>query len=733
MLIPFWGLTKSKMQPFTTLDMMKNISLYINRFCVLGIICMMIVVSVPLSAQNKRDSKPKTGNKTNESNMVKRPIDVYKVGLLVKAFGDSIVIRWAPDKPDLFRAALKSGYLLTRNTINDDNSQTIDYQVLVKPWTVDIWLTNTTKNDTLAAACAQLVNGKNTPLKSDETLTLDKIMQQQNQSDLRMTMAMILADVKPFYAMGMALGFVDKKVQKGKHYAYFLKPLVDPDRYDVDLASTSVRNIPDPEIQSMVPIKTVSGEHNISLIWERDMAEAQFTSYYVERSEDGGKTFKRVNRIPWLQPMDVEHSPLITFGDSVKQNYRPYQYRVLGLTPFGETVASDVVTAQAVDKTAPLPATHAKTKYLENSTVKVTWQYDNPPADLAGFIVGKSKTINGEYTPINYQIISPNTREIIDSNVIEKVSTYYKIVALDTARNLSMGLPILCEIKDRKGPSKPQNVQGYIDSTGLIRMVWDANPESNIYGYKVLSANSPEHTFILETKGFLAIPAFSDSTSLRTLSRKKYFKVIAYDKNYRPSEPSEILTLTRPDIVAPIAPVIKKYMVADTSVALSWELSPSTDVKEQYLMKRGKSSEHWQLLATLNSNTNSYNDLVIKGESDYGYALVAVDSSGLKSELSFPLNITTPKLTPPVVKGLRIFANPDKSVSLYWDYPIDYCKYTIYKSLEDGRLISYDSVYDKKEFRDKRAEKGISKYAVRVIYQDGRQSKLSSTIEVNVK
>jgi uncharacterized protein len=702
---------------------MQSSSFHFLRTMVRCLLAFALVQGVPVLAQQKSPTQvPAPGLP-----------ETYKVGMLAKSFGDSVVIRWAPDKPDLFRAGLQAGYLLTRRSLNDDNSQTLDYQVLIKPWTVEVWLKNVSKNDTLAAACAQLVNGKNTPLKSDETLTLDKIMQQQNQADLRMTMALILADVRPLYAQGMGLGFVDRNVKQGRRYLYYLTVMADPARFDLGVATTLVLNEKSTESMEMLPVRVNSGEHTIDLSWERSSAETRFSSYFFEKSGDGGKTFSRINRIPWLQPLEVMTNPAITFSDSVAENYHAYQYRVVGITPFGEQVPSETVTGQAIDLTAPPAVTDMQARYLGKSQTRLSWKYENTPDDFAGFIIGKSSTLNGPFTPIHTQVLAPDQRAFIDTSDSAVASCYYKIVALDTARNLGTGLPIYCIVNDRRGPSQPKGLSGYIDSTGMTRIVWDVNPESNIYGYKVLSANAPDHVFIADTPDYLAIPAFNDSTPLRTLTRKKYYQVVAYDKNYNPSEPSEILALTRPDVVKPMAPNIRNYTVADSAVTISWTPSASTDVKEQLLLRRGQATERWQTIARLGTDVYAYADTAIRGESEYGYALVAVDSSGLSSDTSFPLVVKTPKSTPQTVQGLRAFVNPDKSVSLYWEYPVPNCRFTIFRAKENETFRSLDAVYDNREYRDKRPEPGSTRYAVRVMYQDGRTSRFSNSIEVTIQ
>lgn len=702
-----------------------------KQYKILFVLFWAITLVPPVLAQNQ----PATGQPGTVPSTPARPdsslIGRYRMGIMAKAFGDSIIVRWAPNHAALFRQALKSGYLLTRRSFTADKKQQIDYQITVKPWTTQEWLKNTSAKDTLAAACAQLVNGKNTPIGANETITLDKILDQQNQNDLRMMLALVMADASPRNAMGMALGWVDKKVKKGEKYIYYILPLTDPKLYPVDVTGTMLTNERKEEVMKMPPVKATVGEHTIRLQWNRVLAENIFSAYYIQRSDDGGKTFRRITRRPWVQPPAGPLDDIIQYSDSVAQNYRPYHYRIQGITPFGELVPSETIIASAVDRTPPPAVGDLEAKHLKGTQVKIAWKYATIEPDFAGFVIAKGTNLDGPFIPLSDRPLSTNTREFIDTTALPKLPNYYKVVAIDTARNLGLGLPAYCLIKNSEGPAKPTGLQGYIDTTGHVRIVWDAIPD--VYGYRVFSANAPDHVFTSDTKGYLAISAFNDSTTLQTLTRKKYFRVIAYDKNYNPSVPSEILALTRPDLLRPSTPVIKGYFVSDTGVVVNWNASTSNDVAHQLVLRRGKSTERWVELAKIDKSLSSYTDKTIKGKSDYGYALVAVDSAGLRSDVSFPLNVTTPKFTPLPVNKLRAFVNPDKSVSLYWDYDIPYSRFVIYKATGKQGIMSYDSVYDAREYRDKRAEKGVTTYAVRVILQDGMESALSKTVELDVK
>lgn len=682
---------------------------------------------VPALAQNQPAATPPATPATPDTSLNGR----YRVGIMAKAFGDSIIVRWAPNHSALFRQALKSGYLLTRRSFTSDKKQQIDYQIVVKPWTIEQWLKNTTAKDTLAAVCAQLTNGKNTPIGANEAITLDKILEQQNQNDLRMMLALVMADANPRNAMGMALGWVDKTVKKGVKYAYYILPLTDQKLYPVDAMGMLIQNDKQDETLKMLPVKSSSSEHIIRLQWNRRLSENLFSAYYIQRSDDGGKTFRRITRRPWVQPPASVLDETIQFSDSVPQNYRAYYYRVLGITPFGELIPSESIVAAAVDRTPPPAVTDLEAKHLKGSQVKVSWKYATTEGDFAGFVIAKGTSLEGAFVPLSDKPLSRDTREFIDTTAFPQLPNYYKVVAIDTARNLGLGLPVFCLIKDSEGPVKPTGLQGYIDTTGYVRIVWDAIPDA--YGYRVFSANAREHLFTADTKGYLAISAFNDSTTLQTLTRKKYFRVIAYDKSYNPSVPSEILELSRPDVLRPSAPVINGYSVSDTAVVINWNPSNSNDLAQQLLLRRGKSTERWVEIAKIDKNLTTYADKTIKGRSEYGYALVAVDSAGLRSDVSFPLNVKTPKITPASVSKLRGFLNPDKSISLYWDYDIPYSRFVIYKATGQQGFTSYDSVYDAREYRDKRPEKGLTTYAVRVILQDGMESSLSKTIEIDVK
>lgn len=655
--------------------------------------------------------------------------------MLTRSYGDSVVLRWATDNSILWKMSLEAGYRLTRKSISEQGKVSADYQVVVKPWSIDEWKQKHRPNDTLAAIATQLVWGKTKPLRYDEELTLDKLMRQQNLSDTRLMMALILADENTQRARGMALGWVDKQVKKGTQYVYSIRSLADAKLYPADTAFAIVENTGPYLRPEMLAVSASVGDRIVTLSWDRYLADKAFSSYYIERSDDGGRTFKRVNTRPWVSAGNENERGLIQYSDSLSTNYRSYQYRVVGNTPFGEpSVPSKPVVVKGLDLAPPSEVSLLRAEHQQGSRVKLRWQHPNAPADLAGYLVAKAVQNEGPFVPLTPKLLPPSQREFVDTTAIPTLPAYYVVVSVDTAKNSQRSLPAFCAFKDAQGPTPPTGLQGYIDTTGFVRVVWNPNLDQDLLGYKVLIANDPTHVFTSATDGYLQTAVFNDTTTLQTLTRHLYVRVVAYDKHFNPSLPSDILTLTRPDKIPPIAPVFSGFTASDSSITMTW-VSGSNDVRELVLHRRNTSTERWRELSKIPAKgASSFTDKSLKPNTDYQYMLVAVDSAGLRSPESFPLTTATLRTIPKSIKQLSAALSADKkAVNLTWKAPADNCYYIIYKALGTDYLQSYDKVARLSNFTDRNVLPGVVSYAVKVLYADGSESALSQPVRVEIK
>lgn len=704
-----------------------------NRYVFLLIAFLVAYSAIAQRPNNKpRPVAPSTAATNSSADSLSQ----FQVMLLTRSYGDSIVLRWAPNNALLFRAAVRGGgYVLTRRSLGADKKLKLDFTRKISPWTLDEWKQKAGPRDTLAGVCAQLLYGKTSVQKAGQAVTLDQLVQQKTQDDLLLMIGLTLADANARHAEGVGLRFTDRNVEKDAVYFYSIYPLANSKNYPTSLEKATVVNDGPTPPPVMVPVSAEPADRVIKLRWNRMATQEQFSAYYIERSDNGGRSFRRLNKRPWMQSSVAQFATVFEYKDSVARNYYPYQYRIVGITPFAElSRPSAVLTAQAIDQTPPRAVSKLSAKHQQGTRVQLNWQYGNAAGDLAGFAVGRGTEANGPFKPVTTALLPAGTTTFVDEHADPYERTYYVVVAVDTARNAASTPAVFCRFNDVKGPAKPKNLQGYIDTTGFVRVVWDPSPDRDIRGYTVVFANDPTHIFTPLTAGFLPASTFDDRTTLRTLTRRLYYRVIAWDQKNNPSPPSDILVLTRPDKIAPAAPAIESFAATDTTVKLTWRPSASDDVKEQLLLRRNESSERWREHARLSAGQFTYIDTATKANTSYHYALIAIDSAGLRSPESFPLQVRTPKAYPRPAQQLKASLTPDqKAVVLNWKLPNNLARYVIYRGVSGEPLRTYNAVNREQTFTDKAVEKGQYEYAVKVIYQDGRESGLSNRVKVDIK
>ena len=281
---------------------------------------------------------------------------------------------------------------------------------------------------------------------------------------------------------------------------------------------------------------------------------------------------------------------------------------------------------------------------------------------------------------------------------------------------------------------------GTIDTSGVVRLHWNLGPEMDIMGYRVYFANSPDHEFSNETPYPIQDTAFTDTISLKTLTKFIYYKIVAVDRNFNHSVQSDILALVRPDILKPITPIFANYKVKEQEVMLEFIPSSSPDVREHRLMRRESGTTNWVDVTSWKkpSVLKSYTDKSVKGASYYEYTLMAIDSAGNASDLAPTVDVRViPKASrEQVMSPNSIFDKAKKSVVLSWSKPtaaVEY--YTIYRGKDGKRPVSLTTV-DANAVRFEDATypgKGTYVYMIKAFYVDRGESPLTVFKEVVVE
>ncbi len=706
------------------------------------VFCLMIMCTGQHAyAQKKKKNKQEKTVVASSKDSTKR---VRKFILMGKYFGSSVVLRWAPKTAAAWQKADTAGYQLYRFEFNEQDKEMLNHPTQlttepIKPLTLGQWKQKFKPDDTAAAIAAEVLYGKKftASVKKDGEMSWGDAYTAYVDMDNRLGYALLNADVHPDIAGGMGWRWEDKTAAPGKMYFYVLiSPALNTQ--PADTATVLISTKQQYKTPEMIDVVAMPWDKTITIYWSRSVARHFFSCYYIERSDDKGKTFHRVNKLPFINTSNTARKnnkeEWINYVDSIPQNYTSYTYRVRGVTAFGELSApSKPVTAAGLDKTGPGSPLNVRAENIKGSQVKISWQKSDIEKDFAGYMVGRSNSPNGPFYPLDTVLLSAKAQNYIDQHAATWDKNFYIVAAIDTAGNAVRSMPAYAIIKDSVAPVAPAGLTGAIDSNGIVHLHWHLNKELDLEGYNVYASNNPAHTFYVLNSSHIADTSFVDSLTLKTLTRHIYYRICAYDKSGNPSAYSKVLALIKPDIIPPVPPVFNHFNITDSSVTLQWIPSTSEDAAKQIIWRREKDSLAWRLLDTLSKTVSVYTDKKIVRLKEYDYSLTAIDSSGLSSEHSFPLHARIyDNGKRKEIDNLKLTVTGNRSIQLAWSYaPADrqHIHFIIYRNYNDGGLAMYRNVTgDKNEFTDTTLPgEGNYQYAVKVITDDGGSSKLTAS------
>lgn len=656
-----------------------------------------------------------------------------EIALLARADKDSVVLRWAPTTPGGWVIANKIGYNVERVKLTPDKPfQPEDYVKLntqpIKPLPLEDWKASVSRDNKFSAIAAQAIYGKVfVPQALDEKNT-NALKNAADELMNRYSFALFAADNDAATASAMGLRFVDRNVKAGESFVYRVYVAEQTTSYYYDTAYVMVEVKAAIKIPPPLQLTFESGDGSILLKWKENPIN-KFSGYYIYRSEDG-KSFKKLNEMPLIitTPKEATEEVEPMFRDTSTINYRKYQYKVYGVTPFGELSEPAEIIAFSKDLTAPPAPILDKPKQFSADEVSLSWKLENATEDLVGFIISRSN--NPLY---NFEVLTPKPLPKNVFNFTDKVSkqeeVYYVVASVDTAGNLSFSLPQMVILIDTVPPSIPTGLTGRIDTNGIVTLKWNLGPEWNLLGYRVLRANDPTHEFQQLTGQVHTDTTYIDTININTLTRYVYYRIVAVNTRYQHSGMSPVLALKRPDKIPPVEAVFENVSVTDSSVYFEWIPSTSEDLHYQKLFKRVQGEGRWRMIDSLSPKVSSYLDKNVEKTLIYEYTIISVDSSGLESPMSYPV-VGRPYDTGkryPVNNFSAKYDEKNKSVVLEWNYaPKLKEKYwfVIYRGLNENQLNELKAVEsDSKVYRDKEISAGnIYYYGIAVMTSNGGQS-----------
>ncbi|MFT3737210.1 MAG: hypothetical protein QM786_00450 [Breznakibacter sp.] len=566
----------------------------------------------------------------------------HEMKLLARPTPDSVMLRWAPASYQLWLVGNKYGYVVSRTCILRNNTYVenprpeILTQKPLRPFPLEQWEALADKDD-LAGVAAEAIYGDGFEVTTGDPGSLTELVNRATEQELRWGFALMAADQSRNVAQYSGLYWADKHVQKGEKYLYKVYPAAVPPGMQVDTAIFFTGTDEYLPVPSPVNVKAEAGDHVVTLTWERLAQEGLFSGFFVERSHDGGTSFRRLNQTLFVNttPEGKDDLPFYYYADSLADNQTVYRYRVVGVTPFGETSPpSAVAMVRGIDQITLAPEIH-RIGSPDNQTVEIAfalprWKQEK----IDGIRVLRSRDFDGQYTSLE-PTLSMGDSLFVDPSPMP--AAYYRLQAYNSQHTGPMGMPRFVQLVDSIPPSAPTGLSATADTTGLVQLSWTANPEPDMDGYRLYRANGPQEEFSLITPVAVRRTQYADTIELKTLTKKVYYKLTAIDKRQNRSAFSEVLTVDRPDIVPPAPPAMKAPGPLDNGIRLSWVPSSSNDVDHLLLYRSLSGQALWTLIAKLEPQSQTFADTTVISNTIYRYVAVAVDSTGNESAPTKPM------------------------------------------------------------------------------------------------
>jgi hypothetical protein len=689
-----------------------------------------------------------------------------RIGLTARTYQDSIVLRWAPSKPVLFQFGIRSGYVIERAPVGADNKAENFVAIAtstILPWSQDRWeqyfahrpeMQDTGMIDYDGIAYSMLYDSVSPTLKVENGAgDVADIQQKKSAFDMKFGIAMIAADRSSAAAEGLGLRFVDRGVKANTAYAYRVRLLGDTKTYTVEAGTLIVSNVRFVAAIYHTDLRTLEGEKSILLTWP---INPKLGSYFVDRSDDNGKSYHRLNKIPTvtLRPAAMIVSDSEAHFDTGLVNYKVYFYRIYGTTSFADEALVGEIKAMPRDRTPPEAPFLPNPKPFGKHSIKLVWEMHDPVAkDLAGFNILRDTSENGEFVRLNKKPLLPNEREYLDDAFETELPNYYAVEAVDTAGNVSRSFPAFTPMPDSIPPAMPKWISGKMDTNGIVTLTVKANNERDFMGYRLLRSNSMEHEFAAVHETFAPQTGdfemrigrdtiLNDTVQVRSLTPYVYYRAVALDQSFNESNPSEIIAVARPDKVPPVPPVITGVNVTDSSVTLEFVPSSSLDVKTHTLFRRIATDKPgaWDSILQVSGKARVALDRSVTKSILYEFTLRATDSAGNLSAYSGSISAKAYEtgVCPAITKLVGSYDSVKKQIMLNWEYADRGAglRYIIYRSIRGKGLQQYALVKEGKThtFSDRELwGAGNYEYAVKVELSTGAESKLSEKASIGIR
>jgi fibronectin type 3 domain-containing protein len=657
------------------------------------------------------------------------------IAIAARPSADSINLRWAPLSFSVWKKGNEHGYVIERYVMvrNDKVLTTPEKTVLtvipLKPLPEEKW-EPIVKTTNYAAIAAQALYGDKFEVDLGKTDVLT-IVNKVRENEQRFSFALFAADISPVTAKASGLWFTDKKVMKGEKYLYRIHiATADSLRGSIFISSHDPYSLTAPQ-----NLSAEFKDNLVSLRWEKNKVNT-YTAYQVERSSDG-KTFKAISDVPIITVLPTEQadSRFEYATDSLPDMSTNWHYRVKGITPFGDYGnPSNVVSGKGNPEIKEVPHINAD-ENIDNNRIRIMWEFSSEnQKTVKSFSVERSSKPQGTYNSIS-PLLPPSARSFEDKTPSQV--NYYRIVANGFNGEKFRSPIYLSQLVDSIPPATPIGITAKADEYGNVELLWEANKDADIFGYRVYRGNHENEELSQVTTEPVRATSFSDKVAVNTLNKSVFYCVMAIDNNQNHSGLSSILKVSLPDKIKPQPAAFLPVKSNEHGVILSWIRSGSHDVVRYEVYRQASDKREWQRIksiAATSDTTYSFTDDNASTARAANYTVIAIDDAGLESDPATP--VKGGKIDNALHSAIR-WKEPVKDIDkntilLSWEHTASGIKaFQLYKAENKNPLSLYRTLPGGKfEFADVVKQGKEYQYAVLVIFENGTKSKLSEPVVV---
>lgn len=616
-----------------------------------------------------------------------KPYEGSDIMLTARAYGDRIVLRWAPSDYAAWMRLNLIGYNIYRW---DEKNHCDTLALALKPKTLEEFRAKYAPNDSVATIGYGLIYGDNLKKPTEtreEPGSYGSMLEMYDDQVTSLAFAILASEWRQDVAEDMAMRFVDRNVRKGARYTYIIQPARRFENDNMFIKGKEVSNV---ENKPYVPAPynvgltdSITGQLAVTLYW----TDKHNSSFEIERRVAGTQEWRRVET------------------DPTKQIFA--------------TISWEKDTVEA-DLAGFLPL-----YYNERFT-------------------------GNDWKPLCEKTLPADAREV-KVDVTGLSTGMLVMAAYDEAGNVGYSMPVQLRISDMKAPDAPGNLRAEVSADdGTITLRWDKPADDDVAYYELAYANDTTHHFLMRNQGQLKDTMFVDTVQMTVNQRFIYYKVRAVDYSNNTGEFSPILQVERPHITPPTQPHLDSAWVDNSGIHMDWVTGLDADMYYHRIYRRLENSNTWDLIAivtaedVLKASPDGVIHLTDKPQTNntyyYEYMVVSFNRSEIASEPSLIFSARFADFTEAElgIKAVGTYDTVKDEARLSWEHktvdgkqtPYYYCVYRKGKDEADYTFLC-STEPDMPLHTDQLLSPGESaSYYVVVRFTDGRRSQPSNKVTI---